>query len=63
MLLHEFLRNSAHKYPAKTAVVYQKERATYSELDKRSDHCAHFLLESGIRKGDRVALFLDNSVD
>lgn len=36
---------------------------TYSELDKRSDHCAHFLLESGIRKGDRVALFLDNSVD
>ena len=62
MLLHELLRNSAHKYPTKTAVVYQKERATYSELDKRSDHCAHFLLESGIRKGDRVALFLDNSV-
>ncbi len=63
MLLHELLRNSAHKYPTKTAVVYQKERATYSELDKRSDHCAHFLLESGIRKGDRVALFLDNSVN
>ena len=62
MLLHELLRNSAHKYPSKTAVVYQKERVTYSELDKRSDHCAHFLLESGIRKGDRVALFLDNSV-
>jgi len=36
---------------------------TYLELDKRSDHCAHVLLDAGIRKGNRVALFLDNSVD
>lgn len=63
MLLHELLRNSAHKYPTKTAIVYQKERISYSELDKRSDQCCYFLLDSGLRKGDRVALFLENSVN
>ncbi len=63
MLLHENLKSSAQKYPSKVAVVYQKERVTYLEIDKLSDYLAHFLLEKGIKKGDRVALLLENSVD
>ncbi|MFA5100554.1 MAG: AMP-binding protein, partial [Candidatus Omnitrophota bacterium] len=61
MLLHELLRNSSHKYPEKTAIVFQKERLSYRDLDRQSDALAEHLLESGLRKGDRVALFLENS--
>ncbi len=63
MLLHDTLKSSAHKYPDKIAVVYQKQRATYAEIDKLSDSLAHILLEKGIKKGDRVALLLENSTD
>jgi len=63
MLLHETLKSSAHKYPEKAAVIYQKQRATFSEIDKLSDSLAHLLFEKGIKKGDRIALILENSVD
>jgi len=63
MLLHESLKSSAYKYPHKVAVVYQKERLNYSEVDKLSDALAFKLLDKGIRNGDRVALLLENSTD
>ncbi|MCX5701481.1 MAG: AMP-binding protein [Candidatus Omnitrophica bacterium] len=61
MLVNEFLANSARQYPNKLAVVYQKERLNYSELDKLSGALAIKLVEIGLKKGDRVALFLENS--
>ncbi len=63
MLLHESLKNSAHRYPHKTAVVCQKERPTFSDIDRLSDRFAEYLLENSLRPGERVALFLENSVD
>jgi acyl-CoA synthetase (AMP-forming)/AMP-acid ligase II len=63
MLLHETLKNSAHRYPHKTAVVFQKDRPTYADLDRLSDSVAEYLLENSLRPGDRVALFLENSID
>ncbi len=63
MLLHDTLKHSAHKYPAKTAVVYQKDRITYSDLEKLSGVFASYLWHSGMHKGDRVALFLENSIN
>ncbi|MFA6216050.1 MAG: AMP-binding protein [Candidatus Omnitrophota bacterium] len=61
MLLHESLENSSKQYPDKIAVVYQKERITYSELDRRSNAVAGYLTEKGFKKGERVALLLENS--
>jgi acyl-CoA synthetase (AMP-forming)/AMP-acid ligase II len=63
MLLHEILKNSAHRYPHKTAVVFQKERPTFSDIDRLSDKFSEYLLENSLRPGERVALFLENSVD
>ncbi len=63
MLLHETLKSSAQKYPQKIAVVYQKQRLTYAKIDKFSDSLAHLILEKGIKKGDRIALLLENSAD
>jgi len=76
MLLSDFLQNSAQRYPDKTAIVgaiYEPSvaraslpvegRKTYNELDEMSNSLAHALLESGLEKGDRVGVFLDNSIE
>ena len=44
--------------PDQTALVCQGEKVTYSELDKQSNQIANFLIESGITKGDIVAVSL-----
>ncbi len=58
--LHELLRNSARKYPSKTAILFYGSEISYNELDRRTDVFASALHRMGIRKGDRVALFLPN---
>jgi len=61
MLLHESLKNSAHKHPHKVAVACQKKHLTYADLDRLSDAFAIKLHDKGIAQGNRVALFLENS--
>jgi long-chain acyl-CoA synthetase len=58
-----FLRRSADRFPDKTALVASGKRLTYSQLDNLSDELAQGLVERGIGRGDRVVLFLDNSVE
>ena len=63
MLVNEFLQNSAHNFPDKTALICNGKRHSYSELEKLSNQTAHALIKNGIQRGDRVAIFLPNSVD
>ena len=60
-LVHEFLRRTAERLPAKTAVIRGEDRLSYGELDRRSDRLARTLADAGVRRHDRVAVFLDNS--
>ena len=60
MLLHHFLDRTAHRLPDKTALVCDGRRHTYAELARRVDALAGVLRAGGVRRGDRVALFLDN---
>jgi len=59
--VHERLRASASKYPSKVAIVFKGFEITYDELDTLSDKLATGLHDLGVSKGDRVALFLQNS--
>ena len=59
--LFELLRRTAKLYPMNTAVVFFGRRITYQELDALTDRFAAALAGLGVRKGDRVALFLPNS--
>ena len=63
MLLHEFLEESSNRYPQKIALVQKEERWTYREIDEQANQVARFLRNQGIQRGDRVAIFLDNSVE
>lgn len=58
--LHEYLREHAKINPNKEAIIFYGKSITYQQLDELSDRFAHFLFSQGIRKGDKVALFLPN---
>lgn len=58
--LHEYLRQHARSQPEKTAYVWYGRAMSYQELDRLSDRFAAKLASLGVRKGDRVVLFLSN---
>lgn len=58
--LWEFLAQSAKKFPQQTALIHKNQRISYSELDFSSQKFALALNQLGVKKGDRVALFLHN---
>jgi len=58
--LSDLLKSKAEKYPSRTAIVYFDKPMTYRELDLASDRFATALSDLGVKKGDKVALFLAN---
>ena len=60
MTLIEVLKNTAKKFGSKQAILFENERYTYKMLDGISSNLAVSLMELGINKGDRVAIFSSN---
>ena len=61
MLVDRFLERSAGARPGKTAIVAGSRRITYEELERQANQLAHGLQSAGLRRYDRVAVYLDNS--
>jgi len=61
--LEAFLEQSARRLPQKSALVFGEQRLTYAEVEARCNRLAHGLLAAGVERGDRVAIYLDNSVE
>jgi long-chain acyl-CoA synthetase len=61
--IERFLWEAADRFPDKVAVVCGDTRATYRELADRAAGLARELKRRGLRRGERVALFLHNSLD
>ena len=59
-LLHELLSNAAREFPDRAALIFFGQKIGYRELDLLSNRFAHALRQSGIKKGDRVAILLPN---
>ncbi|WP_053375082.1 non-ribosomal peptide synthase/polyketide synthase [Paenibacillus sp. FJAT-27812] len=49
----------AQRVPDRIAVSFGEERLTYSELNLRANQLARLLMEKGIGRDDRVAIFMD----
>lgn len=62
-LVHSFLEESAAQTPDKTALVCGEQRLTYAQIDAMANRLAQALLANGVGRGDRVLLFLPNSVE
>jgi acyl-CoA ligase (AMP-forming) (exosortase A-associated) len=58
-LVHELLLHSAEKTPHGQALVYQEQRLDYANLAARVMQCAAGLLRLGLRRSERVAVYLE----
>lgn len=47
--------------PEATALHFEGEAVSYQQLEEASNQLAHFLLDHGLKKGDKVVLFLKRS--
>jgi long-chain acyl-CoA synthetase len=56
----EMLWESAQRFPEKIAVVFQGQKISYRELDGLVNSFANALGTLGVKKGDRVALYMTN---
>jgi amino acid adenylation domain-containing protein len=63
MRVEEFLRSSARRWPGKTAIVAGRLRPTFKDLDLASDRLAATFAARGVKRGDRVVVFMDNCVE
>jgi long-chain acyl-CoA synthetase len=63
LLVNDFLEHSATRTPDKVALIYGGQRLTYAEIDAMANRLANVLRERGVKRGDRVVLFLPNTVE
>src|SRR5439155_9834398 len=61
-LIHHMLRTSAKRRPGHEALVHGDERLSYADVRRRVRSLAHGLRAAGIRRGDRVGIYLEPSV-
>lgn len=60
-LVGDFLFHSALDYPDKTALYFGNSSYTYRQLYRYAGSLASFFVEHGIKRGDRVIIYLENS--
>ena len=61
--INQLLLSQSKNLKNKVAFSDHKSEITYSELDRKTSHFAKNIIESGIKKGESIALILPNSVD
>lgn len=61
--LFSFLEDAARDHPAQTAVLFEGRALKYPDLKRQVDRLAGSLARLGVSKGDRICLFLGNSLE
>ena len=61
--LSDILLSAAGRFSPRAAVIEDGMSVTYGDLVLRARSFASFLSSRGIKKGDRVAIFLPNSIE
>ncbi|WP_075261689.1 AMP-binding protein [Geobacillus kaustophilus] len=62
MHARELIRRGAKYHPNHTGVIFQGKSLTFEQVLHRSNKLANALLRMGLKKGDRVASLLSNSL-
>ncbi len=61
-VLPQLLTQSAAKFGSKTAVQFESQSLSFEELDALTNQVARALQENGVRRGDRVGIFVNKSM-
>ena len=62
-LVHHLVRDSIEHFPDNISVYDDSEQLSYGELSIRAGGYADYLVNSGIKRGDRVGIYLEHTVD
>lgn len=60
--LYKLIHESTLRFPDKTFVQTKDFSWTYNEIDCISQNISEYMLGCGVRKGDRIVIFCDNSI-
>lgn len=63
MNLGQVLKVNAKKYPDTICLMDKDRRLTYPQTNRRVNKLANSLVSLGLKKGDKVAVFLENSIE
>ncbi|MCK7480894.1 MAG: AMP-binding protein [Candidatus Moduliflexus flocculans] len=61
MPLFHFLEEAARKYPDRACTIFKGAVISYQEMNALTDSIAAALVEMGVKKGDRVGIFMPNT--
>ena len=59
--LYHFLEETASKYPDKACTFFKGAEISYKEMNEITDRVAAALADMGVKKGDRVGIFMPNT--
>lgn len=62
-LVHQYILDSAHRYPDKAAIIYEHTKLSYAELIHKINTRAEMFIVEGLRKGDRVIILLNDKIE
>jgi amino acid adenylation domain-containing protein len=63
MLVQQFLENSADRSRDKVSLICEGQRLTYGQVEAQANRLARALRDRGLERGERVVLYLPNSVE
>src|SRR4030095_6540151 len=58
--LFHYLEESARKYPDRACTIFKGAVISYRQMNELTDHMAAALVELGVKKGDRIGIFMPN---
>lgn len=61
MNVKELLIKQAESFPSKPAITFNEKKITFSQTKDFSFKLANYFLNSGVKKGDKIAIFLPNT--
>ncbi len=61
--VHRLFQEQAERAPLAPAVVHGQASVAYGELNRSANRLAHWLLASGVGRGDAVAVVLERSIE
>ena len=63
VLIQDLLLESAARAPENSALVYQKQNVSFASLSQSVGQAANLFLDLGLKKSERVAIFLEKRVE
>jgi acyl-CoA synthetase (AMP-forming)/AMP-acid ligase II len=62
-LFHHLFERNVQRFPDKKAIVAGERSATYGQLDRMASRAAQALVQRGVGRGERVALYAEASIE